>query len=82
MQTLVTYLIVACAAGYAAWLLMPHFLRRRIVAGLTRVAPGRRRLFERLERNAQSGGCRSCKGCAMGTQPPASPAAGPPAGCR
>lgn len=69
MQALIAYSIVAAAAGYAAWLLMPHALRRRIVAGLIRLAPAQSGLLRRLESNAQFGGCSSCKGCEAGTRP-------------
>ena len=68
MQALVTYIIVAGAAGYAAWLLMPHGLRRRLIAGLTRLAPSQRAALERLESAAECGGCSTCKGCEVGTQ--------------
>ncbi len=70
MQALITYIIVAGAASYASWLLMPHALRRRLIAGLTRLAPSQRAVLERLESEAARGGCSSCRGCEVGTQAP------------
>jgi hypothetical protein len=69
MQALVAYLVVAGATTYAAWLLMPQALRRRIVAGLTRLAPSHAAFLKGLETKAECGGCSSCKGCEVGTQP-------------
>lgn len=63
MQTLIVYAIVAVAAVYAAWLLMPASLRRRVLAWLRRTAPsGAQSLLARLD--AEDAGCSTCRGCA------------------
>ena len=71
MQALTVSLIVAAAAGYAAWLLMPRRMRRWLIALLMVVAPSRRALLARLEADAENSGCGSCKGCAADGQAPA-----------
>ena len=73
MQPLIVSLIVAAAAGYAAWQLMPQSMRRWLIGRLMVVAPSRRAWLARLEANAENGGCSSCKGCAGDDQAPASP---------
>ena len=42
MQGLAVSLIVAAAAGYAAWQLMPQSMRRWLIGRLMVVAPSRR----------------------------------------
>ncbi|HYJ17544.1 MAG TPA: hypothetical protein VEW72_00075 [Burkholderiales bacterium] len=65
MQALITYLIVATAMVYAAWLLMPQALRRRLVAYLKSVVPAsRQKWIARLERASEETGCTTCKACA------------------
>ena len=69
MQALIVYAIVAVAAVYAAWLLMPASMRRRVLAWLRRFAPARAQpLLVRLD--AEDTGCSSCKGCAPDTNAP------------
>jgi len=63
MQNLTAFLIVAVAAGYVAWQLAPQILRRWMIRWLATVAPSRRPWLARLEQNAYSSGCDSCKGC-------------------
>lgn len=66
MQALVAYVIVALAALYAAWVLMPSGLRSRLIGRIRRVAPGAlHALLERLA--AQQPGCASCRACGGGT---------------
>ena len=64
MQSLLVALIVACAAAYAGWQLMPQTLRRWIVRVVARALPGQSTRLARLEAAAEQGGCGSCKGCA------------------
>ncbi len=73
MQALTVSLIVAAAAGYAAWLLMPRRMRRWLIGRLRVIAPSRRALLARLEADAENGGCGSCKGCAADGRAPAPP---------
>ena len=73
MQMLVVSIVVAVAAGYAGWLLMPQVLRRWLVGRLMVVAPPRRAWLARLASNAENGGCGSCRGCAARGRAPASP---------
>jgi len=73
MQGLAVTVIVAAAAVYAAWQLMPRRMRHWIIGRLTAIAPSRRAWFARLEADAESGGCGSCKGCAADAHPPDSP---------
>ena len=73
MQGPMVFLIVAAAAGYAGWLLMPQGMRRWLVRRLMAVAPSRSTWLARLEANAEAGGCSSCKGCAAGGRPPVRP---------
>ena len=73
MQGLTVALIVAAAAGYAGWLLMPQGMRRSLLRRLMVVAPSRRAWLARVEANAETGGCSSCKGCAAGGRAPAPP---------
>jgi len=69
MQALIVYAIVAVAAVYAAWLLMPAALRRRMLAWLGRIVPaGMQPLLARLD--AEDTGCSSCKGCASDAKAP------------
>jgi len=63
MQNLAAFLIVVVAAGYVAWQLAPQILRRWLIRRLAVVAPSRRAWLARLEENAESRGCDSCKGC-------------------
>jgi len=64
MQSLTVFLIVAVAAAYAAWLLMPQTLRRWLIGRLRVVVPSGHAWLARLEADAESSGCSSCKGCA------------------
>jgi hypothetical protein len=73
MQMLVVSIIVAVAAGYAGWLLMPQGVRRWLVGRLMVVAPSRRAWLARVASNAENGGCSSCRGCAARGRVPASP---------
>lgn len=73
MQMLVVSMIVAVAAGYAGWLLMPQGMRRRLVGRLMVVAPSRRAWLARVASNAENGGCSSCRGCAGRQRAPAPP---------
>ena len=73
MQGLAVSLIVAAAAGYAAWQLMPQSMRRWLIGRLMVVAPSRRAWLARLEADAEDSGCSSCKGCAADGRVPALP---------
>jgi len=64
MQVLLVSLIVAAAAGYAGWQLMPRGMRRGLIGRLVAIAPSWRAWLARLEANAENGGCSSCRGCA------------------
>jgi hypothetical protein len=63
MQAIVAYLIVVIAAFYAAWLLMPQGLRRRLIDRLGRIAPSKRAWLERASADGAGTGCSTCKGC-------------------
>jgi len=71
MQALIAYLIVAAAAVYAAWLLMPQRTRRSLIAALMSVAPSQRAWLGRLA-DGEHAGCSTCKGCAT-DKPPSVP---------
>jgi hypothetical protein len=69
MQNLIVYIIVALAAVYAAWLFMPQAARRWLVARLVLAAPpSQRARFARLQADAESVGCSTCKGCETDTK--------------
>ena len=68
MQNLIVFLIVAAAAGYAAWQLMPQFMRRWLIVRMMVIAPSRSAWLARVETGAENSGCRSCKGCSTGLQ--------------
>lgn len=71
MQALIAYLIVSAALVYAAWLLMPRALRRRLVAYLKSVVPAsRQKWVARLERASEETGCTTCKACATDEKSP------------
>ncbi|MGE5088136.1 MAG: hypothetical protein ACM3QY_03335 [Candidatus Levyibacteriota bacterium] len=72
MQVLLVFAIVAVAAAYAGWVLMPQGLRRWLAGRLILVAPSRRAWLARLASNAENAGCGSCKGCATRRRPLAS----------
>ncbi|AMN47260.1 hypothetical protein ACG33_09160 [Steroidobacter denitrificans] len=72
MQHLLVSLIVAAAAGYAAWQLMPRMLRRWLIARMMILVPSCSAWLADLAVNAENSGCRSCKGCAAGLQTAAS----------
>ena len=73
MQGLTVSLIVAAAAAYAAWQLMPQSMRHWLIGRLMVIAPSRRAWLGRLEAKAENSGCSSCKGCAADGQAPAEP---------
>lgn len=68
MQHLLVFLIVAAAAGYAAWQLMPRVLRRWLIGRMMIIAPSCGAWLARRAIGAENNGCRSCKGCSAGTQ--------------
>lgn len=69
MQTLIAYFIVAIAIIYAGWLFMPQAMRRWLIARLIGVAPSSQRArLARLQADAESVGCSTCKGCATDAQ--------------
>jgi len=69
MQTLVAYFIVAIAIIYAGWLFMPIGMRRWLIARLITLAPSSQRArLARLQADAESVGCSTCKGCAADAQ--------------
>ena len=72
MQGMIVSLIVAAAAGYAAWQLMPQSTRRWVTRRLMVIVPSQHARLARLEAEAESSGCSSCKGCAADGQAPAS----------
>ena len=67
MQTAIVAVIVALAAVYATWKLMPRAVRARIASGVVGLARRRGRLSEgdaeRLSRRLNAGGCGSCDSC-------------------
>jgi cytochrome c2 len=63
MQALLAYLIVAVAACYAAWALIPRRARGEVAARL----PLPRAWAQRLAAAATRSACASCKGCASGS---------------
>lgn len=74
MQDLIAYVIVAAAACYAAWWLVPQSLRHWLIGRLMVVAPSRRAWLARLEaEEAENSGCSSCRGCAADGRAPAAP---------
>jgi len=77
MQATIVFLIVAAAAGYAAWQLMPQRLRRWLIARGAAIAPSRSAWLVRLEATAEEGACGSCKGCATDGAPAAGKAQSP-----
>jgi hypothetical protein len=69
VDALLAYLIVAAAAAYAAWVLMPRTLRRRLVVALRRVAPdGAQSWLAKMD--AAETGCSTCKGCGTPAEAP------------
>jgi hypothetical protein len=65
VQALIAYFIVVIAIIYVAWLFMPQAMRHWLIARLIRVAPlSQRARFTRLQSDAGSVGCSTCKGCA------------------
>lgn len=72
MQALIAYSVVAAAATYAAWILMPQQLRRWLASRLCTVVPvARRGWMARLEKAGHESGCSTCKGCAADVTPAA-----------
>ena len=67
MQQFAAYALVALAALYAAWKLMPRALRVRAAQALTGWARRRGRLSEReaaaLQRRLTASGCGDCESC-------------------
>jgi len=69
MQALIAYFIVAIAIIYAGWLFMPQALRRWLIARFITLAPSSQRArLARLQSDAESVGCSTCKGCATDAQ--------------
>ena len=69
MQALVTYAIVAIAAAYAAWVLMPAAARRHLLGwARSRLPSGAQPLIGKLD--AGEPGCSSCKACATDARAP------------
>jgi hypothetical protein len=69
LQTLIAYIIVAIAMIYAGWLFMPVKMRRWLIARMVAVVPpSQRSRFTRLQADAESVGCSTCKGCATDAQ--------------
>jgi hypothetical protein len=59
---LIVYLIVAFAAGYAAWRFLPRSLKRKASPLLARLFG--QRISQKLESAGACGSCDSCKACA------------------
>jgi hypothetical protein len=59
---LIVYLIVAFAAGYAAWRFLPRSFKQKAAPLLARVVG--QRLSKKLESAGACGSCDSCKACA------------------
>ena len=80
MQDIAVFVIVALAAGYAAWKLMPRALRVRLAQATVGWAQRRGRLSDQhaaaLARRLTAGGCGQCDSC--GTCGPAPGPAAPP----
>ena len=77
MQELAAFVIVALAAAYAIWKLMPRALRVRLTQKIVGIARRRGQLSERdaaaLAKRLTASGCGSCDTC--GTCAPAPKAA-------
>ncbi len=79
-QVVIVYLIVAAAAAYAAWKLLPRALGRRVLrAGLAilrRAGVHAQRVdaWERQASGAACGACDSCGGCSEAAPSPSAPA--------
>jgi len=63
MQELIVFVIVAVAAAYTAWQMMPPSLRRGVAAPALMLLSSRRDRLERLLVASDEGACGSCKGC-------------------
>jgi type II secretory pathway pseudopilin PulG len=67
IEQAIVFVIVAAAATYAAWKLMPRSLRTRLAEAVVRLAQQRGGLsHERaatLQRRLAAGGCGPCDGC-------------------
>jgi len=77
-QEAVVFAIVALAAAYAAWRLMPRVLRGRLAHAMAGFARRRGRLSDRdaaaLARRLTASGCGSCDSCGpCGPEPAAAP---------
>lgn len=80
MQEIAVFVIVALAATYAVWKLMPGALRARLAQAAVGWARRHGRLSDRkaaaLGRRLTASGCGSCDSCgACGPEPAAAPAA-------
>lgn len=80
MQEISVFVIVALAATYAAWKLMPRALRVRLAQATVGWARRRGRLSDHeaaaLARRLTASGCGSCDSCgACGSEPAAAPEA-------
>ncbi len=73
MQAVIVFVIVAAAALYASWQLMPRRLRHWLIGRGAAIAPSRRAWLARVEAKAEAGACGSCKGCADDVAPVALP---------
>jgi hypothetical protein len=78
MQEIAVFVIVALAAVYAAWKLMPRALRVRLAQATVGWARRRERLSDHqaaaLARRLTASGCGSCQSCgACGPEPGAAP---------
>jgi len=72
MQGMIVSFIVAAAAVYAVWHLMPQNMRRWLIGRLLVVAPSCRAWLTRLEAKTDDDGCNSCRGCEVGEKSPVS----------
>lgn len=73
-EALITYSLVACAAAYAAWRLLPATWSGALLAACRQLARriGMLRVEEGLRSRVQPSRCGSCSGCAR-LPPPQQP---------
>ena len=74
LQDIAVALIVAGCVGYAAWTLMPAFLRQRAATALL-AWPWPQAIAARLRKHAVAAAGCACEGCDQGTAKVASPPA-------
>ena len=61
-QTLIAFLLVACAATYSFWRLMPGTWRRKLLRAAAPIAGGSTTPHD-TEHTSGCGSCSGCNGC-------------------